>query len=260
VVDVQQGLTYWSDDEVSLEGDACVPGRSPDRVPAVVIVHGGGFTSGDRADDGMRSICKDLAREGTVGFSIDYRLAPDFTYPAQVDDLAHAVEWLREPAQIERFGIDPGRIGVLGSSAGAIMAQSLATRGSGPLTRGDRVAAVVSLSGVSVMTPDAWRLGAPSPRAAQLVLGYLGCRSVASCPQTVPASPITAVDPSDSPMLLVNGTDELVPRQQADAMAAALSSAEVPAQVVIVDAPHHGIALLNADVRRSVRSFLEEYL
>jgi acetyl esterase/lipase len=61
-------------------------------------------------------------------------------------------------------------------------------------------------------------------------------------------------------MMLVNGTDELVPREQADAMAGALRSVGVPVELRIVDAPDHGSALLNADVRQAVLSYLEEYL
>ena len=263
-VQVEEGLTYWSDATTSLQLDACLP---PDRSEgvdgssiAIVIVHGGGFTDGDRAGGGSRELCETAAEFGQAAFSIDYRLAPDHHYPAQVDDLAHAVQWLRAPEQAERFGIDPSRIGVIGSSAGAIIAQSLATRGQGPLDTGERVGAVVSLSGVSVMTPEGLQLGEPSSQAVQLVLTYLGCSSPQNCPQGAAASAITAVDPSDPPMYLVNGLDELVPREQADAMAAALTQAGVPVETMIVDAPDHGTALLNGTVRQGVLAFLEEHL
>lgn len=259
-VDVQEGITYWSDDQVTLQLDACVPVAPEEPTGAVIVVHGGGFTGGDRAGGVMRDLCETVAERGAAAFSIDYRLAPEYTYPAQVDDLANAVRWLREPAQAERFGIDPARIGVLGSSAGAIMAQTLATRGQGPLDSGDRVAAVVSLSGVSVLTPEARELGRPSEPAVRTVLDYLGCASEADCPQSVPGSPISGVDPSDPPMLLVNGTGELVPHQQAETMASALRSAGVPAELLIVDAPEHGTALLDSTVRRSVLSYLETHL
>ncbi|WP_167760840.1 alpha/beta hydrolase [Geodermatophilus sp. DF01_2] len=259
-VEIQEGLTYWSDDEVDLKLDACLPTDAEEPTRAVVIVHGGGFTEGDRASGGARELCELTAELGQAAFSIDYRLAPEYTFPAQVDDLANAVRWLREPAQVERFGIDPARIGAIGSSAGAIIAQSLATRGEGPLDTGERLAAVVSLSGVSVMSPEGLELGEPSEQAVELVLNYLGCSSAADCPQSVPASPITGVDPSDPPMLLVNGTDELVPEEQAAAMAAALEAADVPAELLVVDTQRHGTALLSTEVREEVRSFLGDHL
>jgi acetyl esterase len=259
-VRVEEGLTYWSDDQTELKLDACLPTNAEEPIPAVLIVHGGGFTEGARDSSGLRSLCELTAEQGAAAFSIDYRLAPEFTYPAQVDDLANAVRWLREPTQVQDFGIDPARIGAIGSSAGAIIAQSLATRGEGPLDTGARLAAVASLSGVSVLSPEGLELGQPSEQAAELVLNYLGCTSVARCPQSVPASPITGVDPSDPPMLLVNGTGELVPEEQAEALAEALQAAGVPAELLIVDAPSHGIALLDSDVRRAVLDFLQEEL
>jgi acetyl esterase/lipase len=225
-----------------------------------VLVHGGGFTSGDRASGGMRGLCESMAEHGYAAFSIDYRLAPEYTFPAQVDDLGHAVQWLRQPAQTRRFHIDPAHVGVIGSSAGAIMAQNLGTRGTGPLDADERVAAVVSLSGVSLMTAEAAHLGHPSPAAAQLVLSYLGCTSPAQCPQSAAASPISAVDASDPPMLLVNGTDEIVPREQPEAMLSALRAAGVPADLVLVDGSDHGAGLLDGDVRSSIHSFLRTYL
>jgi acetyl esterase/lipase len=195
-----------------------------------------------------------------AAFSVDYRVAPAYTYPAPVDDLANAVSWLRQPDQVSRFGIDPAKIGLLGSSAGATLALSLATRGQGPLDAGDRVAAVVSVSGVSVMTPNGLSLGAPGEEVVERAMTYLGCTTPDDCPQSTPASPLAGVDPSDPPTMLINGTGELVPREQADAMAAGLETAGVPVQLLILSKPDHGTALLNADVRRAVRSFLEEYL
>ncbi|MCZ2813412.1 alpha/beta hydrolase [Modestobacter sp. VKM Ac-2979] len=259
-VRVEEGLTYWSDDQSELKLDACLPTDAEEPVAAVLLVHGGGFTEGTRDSSGLRTLCELTAEQGAAAFSVDYRLAPEFTYPAQVDDLANAVQWLREPAQVEAFGIDPARIGAIGSSAGAIIAQSLATRGEGPLDTGARLGAVASLSGVSVLSPEGLELGRPSEQAADLVLNYLGCTSVTDCPQSVPASPITGVDPSDPPMLLVNGTDELVPEEQPEALATALEDAGVPAELLIVDAPSHGITLLDSDVRRAVLGFLEEQL
>ncbi|WP_040337580.1 alpha/beta hydrolase [Candidatus Blastococcus massiliensis] len=259
-VRVEEGLTYWSGDGVELKLDACLPPSAEQPSRAVLIVHGGGFTEGSRDDTAVRSLCQMTAQLGAAAFSVDYRLVPEETYPAQVDDLANAVRWLREPAQVERFGIDPERIGALGSSAGAVIAQSLATQGEGPLDSGARVKAVVSLSGVSVLSPDGLRLGTPSEQAVALVLSYLGCTSPTECPQAVPASPISAVDPSDPPMLLVNGTGELVPAEQAVAMSDALRAAGVPVELLIVEEPKHGIGLLSGDVRREVLAFLEEHL
>ena len=259
-VRVEEGLTYWSDGQVDLKLDACLPADAEQPTAAVLILPGGGFTEGGRDSTGLRSLCELTAKQGAAAFPVDYRLAPEYTYPAQVEDVANAVRWLREPAQVERFNIDPARIGAIGSSAGAVIAQTLGTQGQGPLDTGARLGAVASLSGVSVLTPAGLGLGQPSEEATELVLNYLGCPSPAECPQAVPASPVTAVDPTDPPMLLVNGTGELVPEEQAVAMAEALRTAGVPAELLIVDEPRHGISLLDNAVRRELFTFLQEYL
>lgn len=258
--DFQEGIVYSSAGG-GLLVDACLPpvpgvGGSP----AAVLLHGGGFTSGDRTSGGMRGLCEEAARQGIAAFSIDYRLAPASTYPEPVDDVAAAVEWLRQPEQVARFSIDPARIGALGSSAGAVLALTAATRGSGPTDQGSRLDAVVSLSGVSDFSPLAVARGGPSARAQELVLTYLGCTTVEDCPGAAAASPVNLVDPTDPPMLLVSGSDELVPVDQVSAMAGALQAAGVPHEELVVDGTSHGTSLLDPDVRPEVWSFMKEHL
>lgn len=246
--------TFWEGPGGPLQLDACLP-RAADPAPAVILVHGGGFVEGSRTS--MRNLCDQLAGAGIAAFSIDYRLAPDFVYPSQVDDLAAAVTWLRKPENVQAFNIDPARIGIVGSSAGAILAQQIATRGQGSTAEGDRVAAVVSLSGVSKMTEEGLALGTPSPASIKMILTYLGCQSAKACPQSVDASPITAVDSTDPPMLLMNSDDEIVPWEQAEAMGAALVGAGVPADVQITSGDRHGIQLLTAQNRKQLLAFLK---
>lgn len=238
--------------------DACLPDDDSAERAAVVLVHGGGFVAGDRRSSGMRALCTLVASQGAAAFSVDYRLAPEDVFPSQVEDVQAAVAWLREPEQVDRFGIDPARIGVLGSSAGAVLAQSVGTAGEGPLDAGSRVAAVVSLSGVSLMTEEGLSLGTPSPEAAEMILTYLGCEtpSLAACPQAEPASALLDVDPSDPPTLLVNGSDELVPVEQAQAMADALTAAGVTNQLIVEDGGAHGVELLTGQTRAAVLDFL----
>ena len=97
--------------------------------PAVVLVHGGGFTMGGRDDGTMRTWAQDLARRGYVAVSISYRLRPNTTgTPAHALDARHdaqaAVRYLRANAGSLR--IDTNRIGIAGRSAGAITALGVA--------------------------------------------------------------------------------------------------------------------------------------
>lgn len=82
--------------------------------PLLLDVHGGGWTVGDRLSD--ESIVLALARSGIAVVSIDYRLAPDHPYPAQVDDTEWAIQWVNHRAD-ELGGARP--IGLMGSSSGA---------------------------------------------------------------------------------------------------------------------------------------------
>ncbi|MFC9918984.1 alpha/beta hydrolase [Agromyces binzhouensis] len=256
------GIEYWSDANETLLLDACLPPERETPSPAIVLLHGGGFVDGDRVGGGMRALCRQMSDRGVATFSIDYRLAPDHRYPSQVEDASHAIEWLRAPEQVERFGIDPARIGVFGSSAGAIIAQSIGMAGSGPTDVGARVSAVVSLSGVSLMTEEALGLGEPSPEAINLILNYLGCTtaSAVNCAQAEAASPLGQVDSSDPPTMLVTGAQEFVPVEQAQRMQEALLAAGVPAELVVVDGSRHGVQLLRNDVRAAVVEFFATHL
>ena len=89
------------------------------RQPTLVYFHGGGFVQGNL--DSHNEICTKLAKwSGGIVVAIDYRLAPEHPFPAGVDDAQKAFSWLAENA--EAFGIDPGRMGVGGDSAGACFA------------------------------------------------------------------------------------------------------------------------------------------
>lgn len=89
----------------------------------VYAIHGGGYVIGsyemlDRVLDGW------CARLGIVGVSVEYRLAPEHTYPTPLEDCYVGLEWVH--AHHEDLGVDPGRIGIQGTSAGGGLAAALA--------------------------------------------------------------------------------------------------------------------------------------
>src|SRR5215470_12086159 len=86
--------------------------------PAVVLVHGGGWTGGDpsqAAGNGLH-----FAHRGIATVSISYRLAPAHRFPAPLDDVRHGLRHVRSHAS--ELGIDAGRLALLGLSAGAHLA------------------------------------------------------------------------------------------------------------------------------------------
>jgi hypothetical protein len=103
--------------------------------PVLIFVHGGGFVGGDKHVPGMPMydhIGAWAVRNGWVGVTITYRLAPEYTWPSGAQDVAAATAWVRD--NITSYGGDPSRIVLAGHSAGCVhVASFLAGQGGGSL-------------------------------------------------------------------------------------------------------------------------------
>ncbi|MBX9792148.1 MAG: alpha/beta hydrolase [Pirellulales bacterium] len=208
-------------------------------LPAVVFIHGGGWSGGNRESHDPQ--VKDWAAKGYVTATVTYRLLPKHRWPAQIEDVKCAVRYL--PAHAAELGIDPHRIGAVGFSAGAHLAMMLAVMDSadglegsgGWADQSSKVQGAVSFAGptdLSLTFPDA---------ANRIIETLLGAKP-ADVPDAVrSASPVSYVNAGDSPLLLYHGTlDEIVPVEQAYAMATSLTKAGVPGRVEILIGAHHG--------------------
>ncbi len=264
---VERGVAWRRVGGMTLRLDAFLPAASiAVPRPAVLLLHGGGWAGGSRSE--MRETGRRLADAGYAAFSIDYRLAPKHPYPAAFDDARAAIAWLRAPAQVARYDLDPTRIGALGSSAGGQLVGLLATTGTGALDTGTRIRAAVSWSGPMLFWPLN-RLeggGLPSNTVAwwlDSVTTYLGCDRDDLGPEcarvATEASPMNHLDARDTPMLLANGTREIVPSTEAITMDRALGAAGVLHRLVLVDGRRHA-TLLRRDVWDDTLTFLEEEL
>jgi acetyl esterase/lipase len=121
--------------------------------PVVVFWYGGAWTDGVKSN--YRFVGTALAENGFVAVLPDYRLYPEATFPAFVEDAAQAVAWVEHHA--EEFGGDPTRIVLMGHSAGAHIAAMLAVEPSYLAAAGadkSHIAALVGLSGPYVLEPD----------------------------------------------------------------------------------------------------------
>jgi acetyl esterase/lipase len=95
-------------------------GAPPEQaLPGLVYFHGGGLVAGtlDTHDPICRSLCN---ATGIRIISVDYRLGPEYRFPAAIEDGLQACDWVSTHAG--ELGIDPGRIGICGDSAGATLA------------------------------------------------------------------------------------------------------------------------------------------
>ena len=92
---------------------------------ALLFVHGGGFVFGDLESEHDRCVFYAQHSDAVI-ISVDYRLAPEFPYPAALDDVTWALDWL--VAASPTLGIDAQRICVAGASAGGALAAGVVLR------------------------------------------------------------------------------------------------------------------------------------
>lgn len=217
--------------------------------PAVIMVHGGGWKARTRED--MTRLARAVARRGYVVMNVSYRLAPQWTFPAPLEDLQQAVLWLR--ARAREHGVDARRIGAWGYSAGAHLAALLAV--TGPTDRyfvdGARVQAVVAGG-----TPVDLRYYKEGP----LINGLMGVAYERDPERWRNASPVALVSADDPPMFLYHGTlDFTVGVENARAMQAALHAAGVPVELYLYRGLEHFATFFLSPVARAV-DFLDRHL
>jgi acetyl esterase len=256
-VRVTHDIVYRTIDGEALRIDAYMPNARTNKRPAILFVHGGAWQGGDKTnftDDATR-----LAALGYAAFSVNYRLAPAHPYPAAVDDVEAAVRWLRKPEQVKTYRLDPKRVGAVGASAGGHLVAMLATLGQGSRTTGARIKAAVSWSGP--MDFHLWtRASLAASGLDDPIVNFLGCEPEdASCQNATEASPISHVDATDAPMLLVNSDAELIGLDHATTMHAALQRAGVPDQLIVLPGDLHAQAFAD-QVWDDTVAFLERYV
>lgn len=206
----------------------------------------------------------ELLGRGYLVASIDYRLAPEHPFPAQMEDVTCAVLYLKRNAA--ELGIDPERIGAYGGSAGGHLASLLGTTGGhgyegGITSLTAEVAAVVDLFGPTDLTVD---FDGASERIITTVFGATDRDSKV----LVQASPVRNVSADDPPFLIIHGElDELVPIEQGEALYEALVAAGVEAEFVPVKNANHGftptggpISPTRVEITRMVADFFDEHL
>jgi acetyl esterase/lipase len=213
--------------------------------PGVLFVHGGGWQGGC-ATWHLRQACA-LAEHGYVAASADYRLAPAHRWPAQLEDVTNAVQWLR--ANAARLALDPERLVIAGTSAGGHIAAFVAVTTNDvagailwyPALDLERLAAVeVDVAGIAVETVLDDLLGGHSPALLR------------------EASPVTHVTPSCPPVLTLTGaTDQLTPAAHMEPFHAALTTAGVDNRLIVVPDRGHQFDLYPGDWEASFSETLD---
>ena len=199
--------------------------------PAVVFIHGGGFTGGDKAEYRSASVSADLCRAGYVVVSCNYVLGPktkEGVWPQNIADCRNAVRWVR--ARAKELGVNPDKIAVAGGSAGGYLALMVGLSDDKTGPGGDPTAKVSAKVSAVI---DMYGVVSFSQHGKGDVLGASTAEQKAYLPEL-------QCDPQDPAVLILHGTaDTTVDITQSDDMAKALRSAKVPYEYIVVEgAPH----------------------
>ncbi|OII37774.1 hypothetical protein BIU98_00275 [Curtobacterium sp. MMLR14_010] len=230
--------------------------------PAVMMVHGGSWSHGDKGTAAYRSVCQYLASAGFVTFNVDYRLAPTDPFPAGLDDVRRALDWVFRPSTLETYDVDADRVGVFGGSAGGNLVSLLAVEDhrSTAYADGDRIRAVVDLSGPSDLTSRSTASDGVSAAFQRRQLLYLGCTRYDACPAAERASPRYNVTADTPPFFIGHSTREFIPMWESQDFASALRDEGVPVTFVAVEGTAHSIAQLDQAMSERVVRFLRRTL
>ncbi len=226
---VRNDIEFANAGGVSLTLDAYTPpGAGP--FPAVIIVHGGGWVAGNKQTY-VRPLFEPLTSAGFAWFSVNYRLAPAFPFPAATADVRQAVEYVRTHAA--EYRVDPKRIAILGESAGGHIVSYVGARN-------PNVAAVVSFYGVHDIEARERGNGKVSDNI-QALLGVTDF-SDAALRRMREASPAAYVKKQMPPFLMIHGTkDPAVPYEQSVKMCEKMRAAGASCEVFTVEGAGHGV-------------------
>jgi len=214
--------------------DAHVP-AGEGKFPVVLIVHGGGWMSGDREKD-IVPVFAPYATNYTW-FTITYRLAPTNHWPACYEDLQTAIRWVKKHAP--EYKGDPNRIALLGYSAGGHLVTLAGTHASDDT----RVQAVAAMAPPTDLVWDNERRGGLST-SMRALFNWETTNITDSARATLKEnSPVTYVKAGLPPFLILQGSaDKTVPAPQSLAFQRALRAAAVPCDLIMIPEGQHRIA------------------
>jgi len=233
-------IEYANPDNQHLQVNLAQPKTGSGPFPAVVCIHGGGFRAGKR--ESYDKLCLTLAQQGYVAITVTYRLAPQYQFPAAVQDCKTAVRWLR--AHAAEYHVDPSSIGVTGGSAGGHLAQFLGVtagvkqfEGEGFNDQSSAVSCVVNYYGPSDFTKSYGK----SVDAAEVLPLFFGGDLSTKLREHIVGSPLYWVTPMAAPTLCVHGTeDPYVAFEQATWIVDKLKAAQVEATLLPIQGAGHG--------------------
>lgn len=245
---IHEGIRYSHIDE-NLKMDLFLPQARAQPVPCVLAISGGGF----RSQDGqrVRHFAEHLVASGFASALIAYRARPDNTYQTSIADAKAVVRFVRSISAKHR--IDPGRIGVVGRSAGATLAALLAVTADMNEFEGDgghpefssRIQAAVGIAGTYdfVARYSAKEQTAIQPKLDKFIRSngeWIGAPFSSTNEHWARASAINHVAAKNAPILLLHSKDDpIVPWMQSRDMHARMARAGVQSELKIYETGGH---------------------
>lgn len=266
LVKVEKDVVYCSCD-IPLMMDIYYPAKTNEPTPAIVYVHGGGWYSGDKETGIGKSDIAPLVSHGYLVAAINYRLAPRYKFPAQIEDVKCAVRFLRGNAT--KYNIDPDNIGAFGDSAGGHLVSLLGLTANNCLfenceenrEESDAVQAVVDIYGPSDLIQNFENYNS-------LFLETIFDTTDPNAEILIRGSPVTYVSGDAPPFFIIHGDkDATVLLKQSQILYEKLVSAGVPASLLIVENSDHRFTPIDgainptrAEITEKMIDFFDRYL
>ncbi len=224
--------------------DIVLPERGDAPFPTLFLIHGGGFIAGSKSE--MTGVAGYFVERGYAVVLAEYRLAPEYTYPAQVQDIFCALAWTH--AHAETYSLDPRRMVAVGESAGGTLAALL----------GSVDEAGEYMAGCPYAMPERGRVQAVVAYypvvdlAAQdyesFFVPYMGSDPDQAPQDWAKASPLGWIDGGEPPFLLIHGLwDVRVPPNESKKLAAALEAAGAEVELLLLPHTDHRFLLDTPD-------------
>ncbi len=188
--------------------DLVKPMYAGKKLPVVVIIHAGGWRSGEKNMD--RPMAYELTRNGFATVCVEYRLSMEAQYPAAIQDVKTAIRWVR--ANAKRYGLNPDKVAIMGTSAGGQMAALIGSVNE-PFAKyqnnlykkySDRVQAVVDVDGVLAFLHPESGEGQDQPGKTSAATLWFGVSSKENPALWNEASALRRVNKHTAPFIFIN--------------------------------------------------------
>lgn len=197
-------LVYKTVEGRALHLDLFYPADAEQAKPLVVMVHGGGWRTGNKSH--QTPTARWLASRGFVAVSIEYRTSKTALYPAGMEDINDAIKWLKK--RHKAYRIDPAKIAVLGASSGAQMVTLLGTHVTHPHVNSpyEAVQAIVNIDGVADLASAEARAFEDKEGKISYAALWIGGRYVQDPKRWHEVSPVEYLSENTPPTLFINSS------------------------------------------------------